>query len=41
MTTSDSSTQIGTNVAQGPNGRALAESMNPDLLSGILLHISI
>ena len=41
MTTSDSSTQIGTNVAQGPNGRALAESMNPDLLSGIQQHISI
>ena len=41
MTISDSSTQMATNVAQGPNGRALAESMNPDLLSAIQQHISI
>ena len=41
MTTSGSSTQIATNIAQGPNGRALAESMNPDLLSAIQQHISI
>ncbi|MDC0251097.1 ferritin [Synechococcus sp. AH-551-P21] len=32
---------MATNVAQGPNGRALAESMNPDLLSAIQQHISI
>ena len=41
MTTSNSSTQIATNVVQGPNGRALAESMNPDLLNAIQQHISI
>ena len=41
MTTSHSSTQIETKVAQGPNGRALAESMNPDLLSAIQQHISL
>lgn len=41
MTTSHSSTQIATKVAQGPNGRALAESMNPDLLSAIQQHISL
>ncbi len=30
-----------TDVAKGPNGRAIAESMNPDLLSAIQQHISI
>ena len=41
MTTSNSSLQIARDVANGPNGRALAESMNPDLLSAIQQHISI
>ena len=41
MTSSNSSTQMVTDVAQGPNGRAIAESMNPDLLSAIQQHISI
>ena len=41
MTTSNSSIQISKDVAHGPNGRALAESMSPDLLSAIQQHISI
>ena len=41
MTSSNSSTQMVTDVSQGPNGRAIAESMNPDLLSAIQQHISI
>ena len=33
--------QMTVDVSQGPNGRALAETMNPDLLSAIQQHISI
>lgn len=41
MTTSNSSIQTTANVSRGPNGRVLAESMNPDLLSAIQQHISV
>ena len=41
MTTSNSSIQIASDVAHGPNGRALAESMSPDLVSAIQQHISM
>jgi ferritin len=41
MSTTNSPIQSSTEVMAGPNGRALAESMNPDLLSAIQQHISM
>ena len=41
MTTPNSSIQMTADVSRGPNGRVLAESMNPDLLSAIQQHISV
>ncbi len=41
MSTTNSPIQSSTEAMPGPNGRALAESMNPDLLSAIQQHISM